>query len=80
MTIEPVDDRYVKEGPFQYDDGRFIIWKSRWNTWCSADSEGRKLVSGLDRDSVEFFTREKLNGYPNCWTSTTDAKFTGDTL
>ena len=76
-----MNEKYISEGPFYFDGGAFCIWKTRWGTWNSADREGKGLVSGLDRDAVETFAREKINGYPNCWTSDTGVYMTGsDTL
>ena len=72
-----LNDKFVKEGPFYYDDGRFCLYLTRWGTYASVDREGNKLVSGINKEAVEFFSREKLDGYPNCWTSDTGVKFTG---
>ena len=78
---KPSNEKYIADGPFYYDDGAFFIWKTRWGTWSSADKDGRGLCCGIDKDAVEFFSREKLTGYPNCWTSVTKARVTGeDTL
>lgn len=67
----PDNIKYIQEGPFFYDNGRFFIWLTRWGTYSSADADGNRLVTGIDKEAVEFFTREKLNGYPNCTTIVT---------
>jgi len=66
-----MNEKYLQEGPFSYDDGAFTVFKTRWGTWGSADSEGKRLVCGANQEAVEFFAREKLNGYPNCYTTDT---------
>ena len=76
-----LNEKYIKEGPYQYDDGRFMIWKARWGTWCSADAEGNRLCTSMSKEGVEFWSREHLDGFPNSWVSETDTRFTGkDTL
>ena len=41
---------YCKEGPYNYDDGSFTLWLSRFGVWKSADREGKGITSGLDKE------------------------------
>lgn len=75
-----LDEKKISEGPFTYDDGAFIVYKTRWGTWCSADKDGNGLVTGMDREAVAFFSNQKLRGYPDCTTTVTDTKFSSDSL
>ena len=77
MTIE---EKYAKEGPYNYDDGNFAIWLSRFGLWKAVDREGNGICSGEDKESVVFWAREHLNGFQNSWATTTSTKFTGDSL
>ena len=57
--------KYCEEGPYSYDDGSFIIWKSRFGLWRATDKEGNELCTCLDKESLVFWAREHLNGYQN---------------
>ena len=68
--MQMVNPDYCKEGPYNYDDGSFTLWLSRYGVWKSADPEGKGITSGLDKESVVFWTREHLNGFQLSWAST----------
>ncbi len=68
-------DEFCKEGPYNYDNGAFTLWLSRFGIWKSADPEGKGITSGLDKESVVFWTREHLNGFQLSWSSTTKTSF-----
>ena len=63
-----------------FDDGPFPVYKTRWGTYASRDKDGNGICSGLDKDSVCFWTREHLNGFENSWASTTNVSMIGDAL
>ncbi len=78
--IPEVDDlklleKYSKEGPYNYDDGAFALWLSRFGLWKSTDKEGKGIVSGPDKDAVIFWSREHLNGFQNSTSHTTGVSF-----
>ena len=76
----PDNIKYVKEGPFYYDDGAFLIWKTRWGTNQSSDKDGNQLCSGMDKEAVEFWSREHLNGFQNSYCTQSRGGPGGDML
>lgn len=48
-----------------FDDGAFSLKLSRFGLWNSVDRDGKGLVTGLDKESVIFWSREHLNGFQN---------------
>ena len=50
-----------------FDDGAFVVYKTRWGTYASRDKEGNDLCSSLDKDSTIFWSREHLTGFPNSY-------------
>ena len=63
-----------------YDDGAFVVFKTRWKTWAARDKEGTDLCSSLDKDACIFWAREHLNGYQNSYMSVTNTSITSDSL
>ena len=61
-----------KEGPYNYDEGSFTLWLSKYGVWKSADPEGKGIVSGIDKETVVFWSREHINGFQNSWVSDTN--------
>ena len=47
----------------QYDDGAFVVYRTRFGTWASYDKEGKGLCSGNDKDACIYWSREHLNGF-----------------
>ena len=74
MTIE---EQYAKEGPYNYDDGAFAIWLSRFGLWKAVDREGNGICSGEDKEAVIFWAREHLNGFQNSYATVTNTKVEG---
>ena len=68
-------EKYSKEGPYMYDNGSFALWLTRFGLWRSTDSNGKGIVSGLDKDAVVFWSREHLNGFQNSTAHTTRVSF-----
>ena len=58
-------EKYSKEGPYNYDDGAFALWLSRFGLWKSTNSEGKGICSGENKEDVIFWSREHLNGFQN---------------
>ena len=48
-----------------YDGGAFTVFATSYGTYSSRDRDGNGLVSGIDKDSVIFWSREHLNGFQN---------------
>jgi hypothetical protein len=63
-----------------YDDGAFVVFKTRWNTYASRDKDGNNLCSSLDKDATVFWSREHLNGFANSYMTETRAVITSDSL
>ena len=58
-------EKYSKEGPYNHDNGAFVLWLSRYGLWRSTNSEGKGICCGLSKEDVIFWTREHLNGFQN---------------
>ena len=69
--------KYMEEGPYNYDEGAFVVWKSRFGLWRAMDKDGTGLCSGLDRESVVYWAREHLNGYQTSTKIVTKVSFEG---
>ena len=63
-----------------YDDGAFVIFKTRWKTWAARDKEGADICSSLDKDAAIFWAREHLTGFPNSYVTETNVYVTSDSL
>ena len=57
-----------------FDDGAFSVFKTAIGMYSSKDRNGESLCSGLDRDSVIFWSREHLNGFQNSTATVTNVK------
>ena len=68
-------DKYCKEGPYIYDDGDFTLYLSRFGVWKTRDREGTGICSGMDKDSVIYWSREHINGFQTSEAITTNVSF-----
>ena len=48
-----------------YDHGAFTVFTTSYGTYSSRDRDGNGLVSGINKESVIFWSREHLNGFQN---------------
>jgi hypothetical protein len=46
----------------QLIDDCFHVEESRWKTWSSFDTEGKKIITSLDEDACVHATRFYLKG------------------
>ena len=63
----PWNTKSLKEGPFQIDDGAFVVWRTVFDVWRSADSKGREMSTGGTREGVEKMTRWTLKCEQEGW-------------
>ena len=57
-----------------FDDGSFSVFKTAMGMYSSKDRNGESICSGLERDSVIFWSREHLNGFQNSTAYVTNVK------
>ena len=64
----------------QFDDGAFVVYRTRWDTYASRDKEGNSICSSVDKDACVYWTREHLNGFKTSESWVTNISVTSDSL
>lgn len=63
-----------------FDDGAFVVYRTRWDTYASRDKDGNNLCSSIDKDACVYWSREHLNNFKTSESWTTNISVTTDSL
>ena len=63
-----------------FDDGAFVVYRTRWDTYASRDKEGNGICSSIDKDAVLYWSREHLNNFKTSTSWVTNVSVTTDAL
>jgi hypothetical protein len=52
---------------YEWIDDCFRVWETRYGLWSSETKQGRKMLTGLDRENVIMMTRWHLKCEQEGW-------------
>ena len=52
---------------YEWIDDCFRVWETRYGLWSSQTKQGRKMLTGLDRENVIMMTRWHLKCEQEGW-------------